>query len=110
MTKRLLIVAHAPSENTLALRAAVERGARSETGIDVVVAAPLQAGPDDVLALQAYLYACVEAEGDPSGIPEGPWDEWTDRHFDVVNIERAAMLAAGDASVPPSMLRSIGLA
>jgi glyoxylase-like metal-dependent hydrolase (beta-lactamase superfamily II) len=67
-------------------------------------------GPDDVLALQTYLYACVEAEGDPSGIPEGPWDEWTDRHLDAVNIERAAMLAAGDDSVPPSMLRAIGLA
>ena len=33
-------------------------------------------GADDVLALQAYLYACVDAEGDPSAIPEGPWDEW----------------------------------
>ena len=67
-------------------------------------------GPDDVLALQAYLYACVDAEGDPAGIPAGPWDGWTDRHLDVVNIERAAMLAAGDHSVPPSMLRAIGLA
>jgi glyoxylase-like metal-dependent hydrolase (beta-lactamase superfamily II) len=66
-------------------------------------------GADDVLALQAYLYACVEAEGDPAGVPEGPWDEWTDRHLDAVNIERAAMLAAGDDSVPPSMLRAIGL-
>jgi len=67
-------------------------------------------GPDDVLALQAYLYACVEAEGDPTAIPEGPWDDWRDRHLDVINIERAAMLAAGDHSVPPSMLRAIGLA
>ncbi len=67
-------------------------------------------GPDDVLALQAYLYACVEAEGDPSGIPDGPWERWTDRHLDEVNIERAAMLAAGDLSVPPSMLRAMGLA
>ncbi len=67
-------------------------------------------GPDDVLALQAYLYACVEAEGDASAIPEGPWDEWTDRHLDIVNVERAAMLASGDTSVPPSMLRAIGLA
>jgi len=67
-------------------------------------------GADEVLALQAYLYACVEAEGDPSAIPEGPWDAWRDRHLDAVNIERAAMLAAGDASVPPSMLRAIGLA
>ena len=57
-------------------------------------------GADDVLALQAYLYACVEAEGDPTAIPEGPWDEWSDRHLDAINIERAAMLAAGDDSVP----------
>ena len=64
----------------------------------------------DVLALQAYLYACVEAEGDPSAIPEGPWDGWSDRHLDVINIERAALLAAGDTSVPPSMLRALGLA
>jgi cyclase len=67
-------------------------------------------GADDVLALQAYLWCCVEAEGDPNGIPEGPWDEWTDRHLDEINIERAAMLARGDDGVPPSMLRAIGLA
>ena len=67
-------------------------------------------GPADVVALQTYLYACVEAEGDPAAIPAGPWDEWRDRHLDAVNVERAAMLAAGDSSVPPSMLRAIGLA
>ena len=39
MTKRLLIVAHAPSDNTRALRDAVEWGARSETGVDVRVVA-----------------------------------------------------------------------
>jgi glyoxylase-like metal-dependent hydrolase (beta-lactamase superfamily II) len=66
-------------------------------------------GADDVLALQAYLYACVDAEGDPTAIPSGPWDTWTDRHLDEINVERAAMLAAGDRSVPPSMLRAIGL-
>jgi len=59
--------------------------------------------------LQAYLYACVEAEGDPDAIPEGPWDGWRDRHLDAVNVERAAMLAVGDTSVPPSMLRAFGL-
>ena len=67
-------------------------------------------GSDDVVALQAYLYACVEAQGDATAIPEGPWDRWADRHLDEVNVERAAMLAAGDDSVPPSMLRAIGLA
>lgn len=65
---------------------------------------------DDVLALQAYLFACLDAEGDPHGIPAGPWDEWSDRHLDAVNIERAAMLAEGNADIPPSMLRLAGLA
>ena len=67
MTKRLLIVAHAPSDNTLALRAAVERGARSETGLDVRVVAPLQAGPDDVLAAQAIVLGTTENLGYMSG-------------------------------------------
>ena len=67
-------------------------------------------GPDEIIALQAYLYACVEAEGDVTAIPPGPWDRWTDRHFDEINVERAAMLAADDHAVPPSMLRLVGLA
>src|SRR6195256_7083561 len=67
MVKRLLIVAPAPSENTLSLRDATERGARSETGIDVRVVAPLQAGPDDVLAAQAVILGTTENLGYMSG-------------------------------------------
>src|SRR5229473_2107833 len=67
MPKRLLIVAHAPSENTLALRAAVERGALSETDIAVRVVAPLKAGPDDVLAAQAVILGTTENLGYMSG-------------------------------------------
>ncbi len=67
MSKRLLIVAHAPSENTLALRAAVERGARSETDLDIKVVAPLQAGPEDVLAAQAIILGTTENLGYMSG-------------------------------------------
>jgi cyclase len=66
-------------------------------------------GPDELLALQAYLYACVDADGDPTAIPPGPWDAWSDRHLDEVNVERAARLAAGDGAVPTSMLRLAGL-
>ena len=65
--KRLLIVAHAPSENTRALRDAVERGARGETGIEVRVVAPLQSGPDDVLAAQAVILGTTENLGYMSG-------------------------------------------
>jgi cyclase len=64
----------------------------------------------EVRELQAYLRACVEAEGDPNAIPPGPWDTWVERDRDVINVERAAMLARGDDAMPPSMLRAIGLA
>jgi glyoxylase-like metal-dependent hydrolase (beta-lactamase superfamily II) len=66
--------------------------------------------PVDLLSLQAYLWACAEANGDPGRLAGGPWEHWSDRHLDVINVERAAMLAAGDPSVPPSMLRLLGLA
>ena len=46
----------------------------------------------------------------PRAPGRGPWEAWTDRDHDVVNVERAAMLAAGDDGVPPSMLRLAGLA
>src|SRR5437773_1719495 len=67
MPKRLLIVAHAPSENTLALRQAVERGALGETAIEVKVVAPLEAGPADVLAAQAIILGTTENLGYMSG-------------------------------------------
>ena len=67
MAKRLLIVAHAPSDNTRALREAAERGARSETGIEVRTIAPLKAGPDDVLAAQAIILGTTENLGYMSG-------------------------------------------
>jgi cyclase len=66
-------------------------------------------GEEEVRELQAYLRACVAADGDASRIPPGPWDAWTGREHDVVNVERAAMLARGDDGVPPSLLRHLGL-
>jgi hypothetical protein len=65
---------------------------------------------DDLLAQSAYLYACVDAGGDPSALPPGPWDRWSARENDEVNVQRAAMLAAGDTQVPPAMLHRAGLA
>lgn len=65
--------------------------------------------PEDALALSAYLFACVEADGDPERIPRGPWDTWTDRDLDEVNVERAALLARGEDRVPSSMLRRLGI-
>jgi cyclase len=66
-------------------------------------------GEPEIRELQAYLRHCVEARGDPDAIPPGPWDTWLERDRDAINVERAALLARGDDSMPPSMLRAIGL-
>lgn len=65
-------------------------------------------GPAQVQELQAYLLACVDADGDPRAIPAGPWDSWTDRELDAINVERAYLLSRGEDRIPPSMLRAIG--
>lgn len=67
-------------------------------------------GEDDVRVLRDYLRACVDANGDPSAIPAGPWDTWIERDRDFINVERAAMLARGEDAIPPSMLAAIGMA
>lgn len=68
-SRTLLIVAHAPSANTLKLRAAVERGASHEDieNVQVKVMAPLDAGPDDVLACDAIILGTTENLGYMSG-------------------------------------------
>ncbi|TBW59579.1 flavodoxin family protein [Marinobacter halodurans] len=67
--KQLLIVAHAPSPNTRTLLQAVERGARHPEIEDVAVRvrAPLDAGPDDVLACDAIILGTTENLGYMSG-------------------------------------------
>ena len=57
-----MIVAHAPSPNTLKLREAVAEGARHEDveGVDVKVLPPLEAGPDDVLACDGIILGTTE--------------------------------------------------
>jgi NAD(P)H-dependent FMN reductase len=67
--KRLLIVAHAPSANTQALRDAVTRGASGPEidNVAVQVIAPLAATPDDVLAAHAIILGTPENLGYMSG-------------------------------------------
>jgi NAD(P)H-dependent FMN reductase len=69
MTKRLLIVAHVPSPNTVALRDAAVRGASSPdvSGIEVVSKTPFEAGPEDVLACDAIILGTTENLGYMSG-------------------------------------------
>jgi multimeric flavodoxin WrbA len=67
--KRLLVVAHVPSPNTLALRDAVLKGARSPDveGVETVVVAPLEGGPEDILAADAVILGTTENLGYMSG-------------------------------------------
>jgi len=67
--KRLLIVGHVPSDNTRALRDAVERGAAtvSEGSVLIDVRSPFDAGPDDVLAADAIVLGTTENLGYMSG-------------------------------------------
>jgi cyclase len=66
-------------------------------------------GAAEIAELGQYLRHCVAAAGDPAAIPAGPWDSWHERDRDVINVERAALLAEGADEIPPSMLRAIGL-
>ncbi len=66
-------------------------------------------GRGDVETLAAYFDACVAAAGDVDALADGPWEGWTDRRFDAVNVERAARLANGDQSIPTSMFELLGL-
>jgi cyclase len=67
-------------------------------------------GAAEITALQQYLRHCVAvARGDAAAIPPGPWDSWPERDpRDAINIERAALLAAGQDVMPNSMLRAMG--
>ena len=69
MSRRLLIVGHAPSPNTKRLFDAVVAGAKSENGDDVEVIArsPLEAGPKDVLAADGIILGTTENLGYMSG-------------------------------------------
>ncbi len=68
-SKRLLIVAHAPSPHTVGLRDAVLEGARSDEGgnVEVVALRPFDAGPEDVLAADAIILGTTENLGYMSG-------------------------------------------
>jgi glyoxylase-like metal-dependent hydrolase (beta-lactamase superfamily II) len=66
-------------------------------------------GEEEIRTQAEYLRACAAAGGDPARIPAGPWDDWTDRDNDLVNVERAALLAADDDRIPPSFLRRAGV-
>ncbi len=67
-------------------------------------------GIEELHELRGYLAACLAADGSIANMPDGPWSTWTDQQYTPINIERAAMLASGDPSPPPSLRALLGLA
>lgn len=67
--KRLLVVAHVPSPNTMALRDAVVRGASAPDieGVEVKALTPFEAEPKDVLEANAIILGTTENLGYMSG-------------------------------------------
>jgi len=66
--KTLLIVYHTGGVKTARMAEAVERGARSEPGVNVVVKRCAEAGPDDLLAADALILGTPENFGYMSGM------------------------------------------
>lgn len=66
-------------------------------------------GEPEVRAQQDYLRACVAAAGRTERLADGPWTAWASPELGPANVERAALLAAGDDSPPPSILTLMGL-
>lgn len=66
-------------------------------------------GDADVRDQIDYLTACIEADGDASRLRPGPWDQWADRRFDHVNVERAAQMRRGIDEIPQAMFALLGL-
>ena len=70
MTKSLLIIAHAPSENIRALLDAVRSGAEEAGGegaVTVTCLSPFDTGPDEVLSADAIILGTPENLGYMSG-------------------------------------------
>lgn len=66
-------------------------------------------GREELRQLRDYLDACIEAGGSVAKMATGPWTDWSDQQYTPINVERAAMLASGDPSPPPSLRALLGL-
>jgi multimeric flavodoxin WrbA len=94
--KRLLIVWHSRTGAGRAMALAAAEGAASEPEVEVAILAADEAGPDDLLAADGYLFACPENLAAMSGAMK----EFFDRNY-YPALEKlngrpyAALIAAG---------------
>ena len=66
--KTLLIVYHTGGVKTANMAEAVERGARGESGVNVIVKRCAEAGPEDLLAADGLILGTPENFGYMSGM------------------------------------------
>lgn len=74
--KRLLVIAHAPSPNTQAMRDALLAGARAPEieGVEARALSPFETGPDEVLAADGLILLTPENLGYMSGATKDFFD------------------------------------
>ncbi|ARU59125.1 flavodoxin [Oleiphilus messinensis] len=74
--KKLLIIAHAPSENTTRMVDAVVNGATNPeiTDVDVIFKPPLDTQPEDILTAQAVIIGTTENLGYMAGLIKDVFD------------------------------------
>ena len=96
----LLIVFHSLTGGTLAMAEAAARGAASEPGVQVRLRHATNAGPDDVLAADGYLFASPENLASMAGLMKDFFDRSYYAALDRINGRPYATLvcAGSDGS------------
>ena len=96
MVKTLLIVYHSMTGAARQMALAAAEGARTQTDIDVRVLTAKEAGPDDVLRADGYLFATPENLASMSGLMKDFFDRCYYAALDRINGRPyGAMIAAG---------------
>jgi len=94
--KRLLIVWHSRTGAARAMAEAAARGAAEETDVEVVLRPAEEAGPDDLLAADGYLFAAPENLAALAGLMKDFFDRSYYAVLDRLNGRPyAALICAG---------------
>jgi multimeric flavodoxin WrbA len=94
--KRLLIVYHSLTDGTRQMAEAAAAGARSEAGVTVILQRASEAGGDDVLAADGYIFATPENLAAISGVMKDFFDRTYYAALDRINARPyATLICAG---------------
>lgn len=94
--KKLLIVYHSMTGGTRQMAAAAAEAARAEDGVDTVLMRAADAGPEDVLRADGYVFATPENLASMSGVMKDFFDRTYYAVLDRINGRPyAALICAG---------------